>query len=141
MSSDCIFCKIIAGKVPSAKVHEDKDVVAFMDIGPVVRGHVLVVPRSHHENIMDVPAVVLEKVIMVVKKVAEAQKRGLKADGVNVAQANGSIAGQVVPHIHFHVIPRFEKDGHSWGSPQKKYDSGEEMEKFAQGIRNGMLSA
>lgn len=138
MSNDCIFCRIIAGDLPCVKVYEDKDVVAFMDIGPVVKGHTLVAPKIHHENIMTVPVAVLKKAIAAVQKVAQAQENGLKADGVNITQANGKIAGQVVPHIHFHVIPRFTNDGHSWNSPQKKYEGGEEMEKFARAIRKGM---
>ena len=138
MSNDCIFCKIVAGELPCVKVYEDEDVVAFMDIGPVVKGHTLVVPKSHHENIMTTPVAVLKKAIAAVQKVAQAQKNGLKADGVNVTQANGSVAGQVVPHIHFHVIPRFANDGHSWSFPQRKYDGGDEIEKFAQSIRKEM---
>lgn len=134
----CIFCRIVAGELPSEKVYEDADVIAFMDISPVVRGHTLVVPKAHHPDIAAAPVPALQKVIAVVKKVAQAQLQALRADGVNVTQANGEAAGQVVPHIHFHVIPRFRDDGHSWTSPQRKYGDAAEMKTFAQKIRQGL---
>jgi histidine triad (HIT) family protein len=131
MSSDCIFCRIVAGEVPSARVYEDSDTLAFMDIGPVVKGHTLVIPKGHYDRITDTPPEVLQKLILVVKRIAAAQVRGLSADGVNVTQANGKPAGQVVPHIHFHVIPRFNSDGHHWNWTPRKYDSPEEMQALA----------
>ena len=112
--TDCIFCKIVAGQIPSIKVYEDGDVLAFMDIGPLVKGHVLVIPKAHHDPLADTPADVLAKVVAVVRRVVRAQRDGLGADGANVHQANGSVAGQVVPHLHFHVVPRFKHDGHHW---------------------------
>lgn len=134
-NSDCIFCKIIAGDLPAAKVHEDTDTLAFLDIAPVVKGHTLVVPKAHHPLITETPPELLAKVIAVVRRVALAQVVALGADGMNVTQANGGIAGQVVPHIHFHVIPRFNQDGapHQW--QQKQYDDNEEMSSFAARIR------
>ena len=138
MSTDCIFCKIIAGELPATKVYEDSDVLAFMDIGPIVKGHTLVIPKKHYDPITNTPPDVLAKVIAVVQKVAGAQYKGLKADGINVTQANGKLAGQVIPHLHFHVIPRFANDGHHWNWVPKKYDSSEQMQKTAEGIRNAL---
>jgi len=138
MSSDCIFCKIVAGEIPSCKVYEDADTLAFMDIGPVVKGHTLVIPRQHHDPITGTPDAVLQKLITVVKKVAQAQLDGLKADGINVTQANGQIAGQIIPHIHFHVIPRFANDRHSWNWIPKKYDNPEEMNMLAGKIKTSL---
>ncbi len=112
--NSCIFCKIVAGEIPAIRVFEDSDVLAFMDIGPLVRGHTLVIPKAHHNLISETPDVVLAKVIAVVRRVAQAQREGLGAEGVNIHQANGSAAGQVVPHLHFHVVPRFQHDGHHW---------------------------
>lgn len=112
--TDCIFCKIVAGDIPSTKVYEDDHVLAFMDIGPLVRGHTLVIPKAHHNPLADTPDDVLARVIAVVRLVARAQQEGLGADGVNIHQANGAVAGQVVPHLHFHVVPRFANDGHHW---------------------------
>jgi len=137
MSNDCIFCKIVAGELPATKLYEDEDTLSFMDIGPVIKGHALVIPKKHYDPITGTPPEVLQKLITVVQKIAKAQYEGLGADGVNVTQANGAVAGQVVPHIHFHVIPRFEGDKHSWNWPARKYDSKEEMEEKA----NGILSA
>ncbi len=138
MSEECIFCKIVAGEIPSTRVYEDDDILAFMDIGPIIKGHTLVIPKAHSNRVTDTSAEVLQKIIVVVQKVARAQIAGLGADGVNVTQANGSVAGQVVPHIHFHVIPRFEGDGHRWNWAAKSYDSPEETESFASRIRDAL---
>jgi histidine triad (HIT) family protein len=140
MSSNCIFCEIIKGTIPCTKVYEDNDVLAFMDIGPVVKGHTLVIPKTHHDPITETPVPVLQKLIAVVQQVARAQISGLGADGVNVSQANGQAAGQIVPHIHFHVIPRFSTDGHHWNWTPKKYDTSGEMGSFADKIRQSLGS-
>ena len=134
MSNECIFCRIIAGAVPADKVYEDGDVVAFMDINPVAKGHTLVVPKAHSDPITETPDAVLAKVIAVVRKVARAHFQALKAEGVSVAQANGRAAGQEVPHLHFHVIPRVEGSGRQW--TPGKYDSPAEMNQYATRIRD-----
>lgn len=138
MSSDCIFCKIVAGELPSVLVYEDRMALAFMDIGPVVKGHVLVIPREHHDPITRTPDELLAHLIAVVRKVAQAQLEGLHADGINVSQANGRCAGQIVPHLHFHVIPRFDHDGHHWNWNPKKYDDTDEMKALAEKIRQAI---
>lgn len=138
MTEDCIFCKIVAGELPSTKLYEDDDTLVFMDIGPVVKGHALVIPKEHYDPITKTPPEVLQKLITVVQRVAQAQYDELGADGVNVSQANGSVAGQEVPHIHFHVIPRFEDDAHSWNWKAGQYDSQEEMQDKADRIKNGL---
>ncbi|MBN2301747.1 MAG: HIT family protein, partial [Lentisphaerae bacterium] len=99
--NNCIFCKIVAGDVPCCKVYENDNVLAFLDIAPVTKGHTLVIPKMHCNPIMDTPADVLQQVILVVQKIARAQIKSLGASGINVTQANGEIAGQIVPHIHF----------------------------------------
>ena len=119
--NDCVFCKIVAGTIPATKVYENDDVLAFMDIGPIVRGHVLVIPKVHCNPITATPDDVLAKVIAVVRLVAHAQMDGLGADGINVHQANGAAAGQVVPHVHFHVVPRYANDGHHWNWTARPY--------------------
>jgi len=135
MSSNCIFCEIVKGTIPCTKIYEDDDVLAFMDIGPVVKGHTLVIPKTHHNPITETPVAVLQKLIAVVQQVARAQVAGLAADGVNVSQANGQAAGQIVPHIHFHVIPRFAKDGHHRNWTPHQYTNSGEMNSFADRIR------
>ena len=138
MSDTCIFCRIIRGEIPSTKIHEDDDVLAFMDIGPIIKGHVLVIPKPHYASLPEVPADLLGKVMAVVQRIAQAQFSGLKADGVNIHQSNGAAAGQVVPHVHFHVIPRFETDGHRWNWAAKKYASSDEVASYADSLRQAM---
>ena len=135
MSANRIFCRIVAGEIPATKVFEDADVLAFMDIGPIIKGHTLVIPKQHFDPITATPEPVLAKLLAVVKKIATAQMSGLKADGVNVVQTNGAAAGQVVPHIHFHVIPRYTTDGHRWNWAAKKYDDPAEMQQLAAAIK------
>ena len=121
---DCIFCKIIKGEIPSSKVYEDSNVLAFLDIGPVNKGHTLVIPKEHYETLFDVPDDLLKEVIVVVKKVSKAVKKGVEADGISLGMSNYKAAGQVVPHAHFHIMPRFSDDGLKlW--PQGKYEEGE----------------
>lgn len=139
MSQDCIFCRIVKGDVPCARVYEDADVLAFMDIHPVVKGHTLVIPKLHCDPITQAPVEALARTIAVVQRVARAQYQALHAAGVSVSQANGASAGQEVPHVHFHVIPRFEDD-----LPQRRwqpgtYDSLEEMRQFADRLRAAMV--
>lgn len=139
MSQDCIFCKIIQGTIPSTRIYEDEDILGFMDIGPVVKGHALVIPKAHHNPLMATPVPVLQKLIAVVQRVASAQMAGLRADGINVSQANGQAAGQVVPHIHFHVIPRFTADGFHGNWIPKRYDTPAEMNDYAERIRKALV--
>jgi histidine triad (HIT) family protein len=141
METDCIFCKIVAGQIPSTRVYEDADTLAFMDIGPVVKGHTLVIPKAHHNPITGVPLPLLQKVIATVQRIAAALYAGLGADGVNVTQANGPCAGQVVPHLHFHIIPRHAHDGrlHHWVPGQ--YADPAEMQAFAAKIRAGLAQS
>ena len=129
---ECLFCKIVKGELPSSKIYEDEDTLAFLDIFPVNKGHSLVISKEHYENIFDVPAESLAKISSVMKNVADAVKKGVNADGISIAQSNGKDAGQVIPHIHFHVMPRFKDDGLKlW--PQGKYEEGE-MDKFKEDI-------
>lgn len=131
MSESCIFCRLVRGEIPSARIYEDEHVLAFLDIGPIIKGHTLVIPKAHHDPLTALPADLLARVMQVVQRVAAAQLSGLGADGVNVHQSNGAAAGQVVPHVHFHVIPRFADDGHRWNWAARKYDSPDEMKALA----------
>lgn len=105
---DNIFARILRGEIPSHRVYEDDDVVAFMDVMPQAEGHTLVVPRAPSRNILDADPAVLAKAILVVQKLAVATKKAFAADGVTVMQFNEAPAGQSVFHLHFHVIPRIE---------------------------------
>jgi histidine triad (HIT) family protein len=124
---ECIFCKIVAGEIPSYKVYEDENCLAFLDIAPVNYGHTLVVTKKHYANMEEIPENELCQLIKAVKKVGKALKDGLGAAGYNIGENNDPVAGQVVPHIHFHVMPRRADDGlRLW--PQGKYEAGKAEE-------------
>lgn len=106
--SDNIFAKILRGEIPSHRVYEDADTVAFMDVMPQGVGHTLVVPKAPSRNLLDADARTLEKLLPVVQKIAIAAKVAFEADGVQIVQFNEAPAGQSVFHLHFHVIPRFD---------------------------------
>jgi len=110
-NGDCVFCKIRDGQIPSFKIYEDARTLAFMDINPLNPGHCLVMAKSHAPTIFDADVVDLQAAMATLKKVASAVRAAVQADGINILQANGAAAFQSVPHIHFHVIPRFTNDG------------------------------
>ena len=132
---DCIFCKIANKEIPATVVFEDDDLLVFMDIGPIIKGHALVIPKKHYDPVTKTPDDLLAKLHLTAKRIAQAQMNGLGADGVNIMQNNGTAAGQEVPHIHVHVIPRFEGDGHHWNWNAKKYDDFDEMAELADEMR------
>ncbi len=103
-----IFAKILRGEIPSTRVYETDNVVAFMDVMPQGTGHTLVVPKAPSRNLLDAKPETLAETIQVVQKIANAVKKAFNADGVTVIQFNEPAAGQTVYHLHFHVIPRFE---------------------------------
>jgi histidine triad (HIT) family protein len=107
---DCIFCKIVAGELPSDRVDEDEHTVAFMDINPWVRGHALVVPRNHSKNLYEVSEDDLARAASAAKRLATTMRDRLGADGVNLLNCCEPAAWQTVFHLHFHVIPRFDGD-------------------------------
>tara|TARA_Y100000310_G_scaffold138289_2_gene137260 strand:- start:57557 stop:57958 length:402 start_codon:yes stop_codon:yes gene_type:complete len=119
---DCIFCKIVKGEVPCKKIYEDEETLAFLDISPVAKGHTLVVPKKHVVTLVDIDEETLKKVIVVVKKLTIAANK--YSEGVTVGQNNNRASGQVVDHVHFHIIPRTEGDGlDPW--PRVHYVEGE----------------
>ena len=109
--AECIFCRIIRGELPCNKVAETKDFLAFLDIKPVSKGHTLIIPKHHCENILDFPKAEETDFIEFTKKIAKAVKEAVNADGFNLGMNNGKAAGQVVFHAHIHIIPRFDNDG------------------------------
>lgn len=139
-TEDCIFCRIARGEIPATTVCEETDCLAFMDIGPVVKGHVLVIPRQHYATLTEAPPQVLADLLRLVQRIVRAQRKGLGAEGCNVIQNNGRVAGQLVPHLHFHVIPRFADDGHHWNWDAKKYADQNEMQGYADRIRQALES-
>ncbi|CCZ91853.1 MAG: HIT family protein [Eubacterium sp.] len=107
---NCIFCKILAGEIPSTAVYEDDDFKAILDVNPAARGHVIILPKNHAANIYELPDEDASKIMIVAKKIATAIEKAYHCDGVNILQNNGEAAGQTVFHLHVHVIPRFKGD-------------------------------
>ena len=103
---NCIFCKIVAGEIPSFTVYQDDHTVAFMDINPANPGHVLVVPRNHARTVTEIPADDMAAVARTAHRVANAVSKALAPEGLSLYQANGEAAAQSVPHLHIHVLPR-----------------------------------
>lgn len=131
--TDCLFCKIIAGEIPSTKVYEDDTVFAFLDIHPVNIGHTLVIPKVHHTNLYDTPDETLTHMMTVVKKLSIAIKSALNADGINIEMNNDPVAGQIIFHTHLHIVPRFEGDGFKHWHGARNYNE-REAEEIAQKI-------
>ena len=109
--ADCIFCKIGKGDIPSNKVYEDKDVLAFLDIKPHAKGHTVVIPKKHGVSALDFDKEDLKKLMKGIIKAMEKIKKKLNPDGFNVGWNDGTAAGQVVPHLHVHIFPRYNDDG------------------------------
>lgn len=131
---DCLFCKIAAKEIPSEVVYEDEKIIAFLDIYPTSFGHTLVIPKQHYENVLDADSDVFGPILSVVQKIGRAQVDSLGVKGFNVIVNNGKDAGQVIPHLHIHIIPRREGDGFThWHGP--KYESDAQMKEYAEKIR------
>lgn len=126
--SNCVFCKIIAGQIPSSKVYEDADCIAILDIAPFEKGHILVLPKVHAPVLAELPPAVLKRVILVVQKLGAHLVQALPCDGYNLLQNNGACAGQTVAHVHFHLIPRFNNKPMHWN--QGSYASDAERADF-----------
>ena len=119
--ASCIFCKIIRGEIPAAKVLETADAVAFLDIQPVLPGHVLLVPKQHHANLVELPDDLAARTAALLPELCRAIRAATGADGFNVIINNGRAAGQVVEHGHWHIIPRFHNDPIVWPWPHSEY--------------------
>ncbi|WP_096390336.1 HIT family protein [Halopenitus persicus] len=111
MSDDCIFCSIVDGDIPARTVAETDDVLAFLDANPLARGHTLVIPKAHHEHVGDLPADLSGAIFDVVAELTPRVQAAVDADAANVGINDGTAAGQEVPHVHVHIVPRFEGDG------------------------------
>lgn len=135
--NDCIFCKIINGDVPSAKIYEDEHVYAFMDIMPVTKGHALIIPKNHKENVYDLTSDEASQLFSVVPKIATVLKETFQPAGMNLLQNNGAPAGQSVFHFHMHFVPRYDQtDGLelTWNTKEREYTP-EKISEIAANIR------
>ncbi|MFP4176446.1 MAG: HIT family protein [Planctomycetota bacterium] len=124
-TNDCLFCTIVEGDVAAETLIETDTVTSFLDINPVNPGHALVLPRRHAETLPELRQNELHSVIFTVQRISRAVVQATEADGFNVLQNNNPVAGQEIPHVHFHVIPRFEDDGFQLGWRQGSYQDGE----------------
>lgn len=131
---DCIFCKIVDGKIPSAKVYEDAKVISFLDIMPANKGHCLIVPKIHAQTLMEMSEDDLIAVIKAAKKIAKALSLSFGNGSFNIVMNNGKEAGQLVNHAHMHIIPRFQKDRLRLKWSHLKYE-GDEMQEYADKIK------
>ena len=111
MNDDCPFCQIIRGDIPARVVYEDDDVLSFLDANPLARGHTLVVPKTHHERVAAMPDDDRDAVFGALGRLGPSVQAAVDADGVTVGMNDGAAAGQEVPHVHGHLVPRFDGDG------------------------------
>ena len=132
---DCIFCRIAAGEIPCAKLLADDSALAFLDIGPLAPGHALLIPKAHYETLGQMPPELAGAVLRHLPALAVAVQKATGCEGLNVLQNNGRVAHQVVPHVHFHLIPRSGGDAFHFNWPAGKYEQGQ-IERLAESIRS-----
>ena len=132
---NCIFCKIANGSIPSKTLYEDEEFRVILDLGPATKGHALILPKEHAANLYELPEETAGKTMKLAKKMAELLTDKLHADGLNLVQNNGEVAGQTVMHFHLHLIPRYENDGQNilWNPNES---TPEELEE----VKNQILS-
>lgn len=133
---DCVFCKIVAGRIPSMKIYEDESLVAFMDINPLNTGHLLVVPKEHFESVFEIDSELYGSLYAALARIAKAVETALGPDGATVMQLNGQAANQVVPHLHVHLVPRTFGDGLSISSWQEKSGDMDKIREIAEKIKS-----
>jgi len=133
MNDDCLFCKIVKGEIPSSILYEDDEILVFLDIYPIARGHTLFIPKKHIDNMYELKDQSM-KFMMKLPEIVIKLKEVTGATGINVIQSNGKDAGQVIFHIHFHLIPRYPGDGVIKFPPRIEFD-----EKLANDLINGFV--
>lgn len=134
---NCVFCQIIAGETPAAKVYEDETSIAFLDLLPLFHGHTLLVPKEHHETLVDLPDDLVAPLFGRAKMLAAAVKESMHAEGTFVAMNNK--VSQSVPHLHVHIVPRRPKDGlRGFFWPRTRYEDDQEMQQVAARIKESI---
>jgi histidine triad (HIT) family protein len=134
---DCIFCKLVRGEIPSARVLETDRAVAFLDIGPLNPGHVLVVPKEHHAALPDMPDDLAAATAALQPRLCRAVREATGAEGLNVLVNTGSVAGQSVDHVHWHIIPRHQGDALRWPWPAGRYE-GDDLDAMRSRIESAL---
>ena len=140
--TNCIFCKIIAGEIPSVKIYEDEHVFAFMDIMPLSKGHTLLIPKTHREFVYDLTPEEAANLFSVAPKIAKAINETFQPEGMNLLNNNGAKAGQSVLHFHLHFIPRYgESDGFGakWMTKEKEFTS-ERIQELAESVKEKLAA-
>lgn len=129
--ADCIFCKIANGEIPSKTLHEDESFRVILDLGPATKGHALILPKEHYDNLYELPENTAAGAMKLAKKMAALMTEKLQAHGFNLVQNNGETAGQTVMHFHMHLIPRYKEDGQhiSWNPGTVTQEELEEIRK------------
>jgi histidine triad (HIT) family protein len=137
---DCIFCKIVRGEIPSARILETDRAVAFLDVGPLNPGHVLVIPKDHYPALPDLPDGLAAETAALLPRLCRAVKAATGAEGLNVLINTGGVAGQSVDHVHWHIIPRHFGDALRWPWPAGRYE-GQDMEAMRSRIASQLGSS
>ncbi|ANU11635.1 HIT family protein [Planococcus antarcticus DSM 14505] len=140
--TNCIFCKIIAGEIPSVKIYEDEHVFAFMDIMPLSKGHTLLIPKTHREFVYDMTPAEAANLFSVAPKIAKAINETFQPDGMNLLNNNGAKAGQSVFHFHLHFIPRYGQTdgfGAKWVTKEKEFTS-ERIQELAESVKQKLTA-
>jgi histidine triad (HIT) family protein len=132
---DCIFCKIVKGDIPSYKVYEDEKVYAFLDIKPLSKGHILILPKEHYENVFDTPKELYGYMFEVAKKIAEHIKEKYNPKGIFINQNNGQMAGQSIMHVHLHVKPIYDESQKHSEETKRMELSKEEMKNIHEDLK------
>jgi histidine triad (HIT) family protein len=135
--TDCVFCKIVSGEIPSSKVYDDDKIIAFMDAGQVNPGHVIVAIKKHVPNIYDLHTDLAAAVFQAATKIAKAVKKSMQPAGMTLLQANEKEGWQTVEHFHIHVLPRHPEDGVSFTWPAK-HPAKEELDRLAEEVKQGL---
>ena len=131
---DCIFCKIINGEITSKTIYEDDTFRAILDLGPATKGHALLIPKDHADDLFELPDETASQVLIVAKKLATQMMEKLACDGFNLVQNNGEVAGQTVRHFHLHLIPRYADDNQTIG-----WEPGEPSQEDLEAIRKQIV--
>lgn len=131
----CVFCLIAAKKIPAKIVYEDEESMAFLDINPANAGHTLLIPKQHFETIEDMSPEKFKELADVLQRISTGLVKSTEALGLNILQNNGEIAGQMMPHIHFHIVPRYKDDGLQLGALRQGKMEEKEMDQIAEKIR------
>lgn len=131
IDDNCIFCKLANGQIPTNSIYEDDDFKVILDAAPAAKGHAIILPKTHAENLFELPEEYGEKIFAIAKKCGKAIKETYNYDGLNVLQNNGEAAGQTVKHFHMHLIPRYENDGQHilWNPGESTPEELEEIRK------------